>query len=215
VTFPQILEKQIRIKLTEHRASPRATVRKLFQRHNRKRRSDSSKTTTLHPSKPVRSVEISGASIAMGKSRVLSGEDFRKSKAQRQTVGSSESMNSREAENRGISQRRRRRRGRRRRHIEFAIARIIFIAARRDRPPDRSSAHQIFNRSLQNARPSNESHYAAVDQYLPSTEALAGNSEVNPTLSPLESAAGIRLVKFLSCLHLPPGKTIYLFIMNE
>jgi len=45
--------------------------------------------TELHPSKPVRSVEISGASIAMGKSRVLSGEDFRKSKAQRQTVGSS------------------------------------------------------------------------------------------------------------------------------
>jgi len=40
----------------------------------------------------------------MGKSRVLSGEDFRKSKAQRQTVGSSESMNSREAESRGISQ---------------------------------------------------------------------------------------------------------------
>lgn len=49
------------------------------------------------------------------KELVLSDEDFRKSKAQRQTVGSSESMNFREVENRGISaaEKRQRRRWRR------------------------------------------------------------------------------------------------------
>lgn len=49
--------------------------------------------------------KISGALIVAGKDWILSGEDFRKSKAQRQTVGSSESMNFRKVENRGISSR--------------------------------------------------------------------------------------------------------------
>lgn len=61
------------------------------------------------------------------------------------------------------------------RDIEFAIAWIIFIVARCDWrrivPP-----HQIFNRSLQNAKPPNESHYVVLDQYLPSREALGGES---------------------------------------
>lgn len=57
--------------------------------------------------------KISGASIVAGKDWILSGKDFRKSKAQRQTVGSSESMNFRKVENRRdflATEKRRRRR---------------------------------------------------------------------------------------------------------
>lgn len=74
-----------------------------------------------------------------------------------------------------------------------------------------ASPHQIFNRSLQNARPPNESHYVVLDQYLPPREALGDDSchrkltqrrgRIIPIISTgnyalrIEAAADIRIVQ--------------------
>lgn len=74
--------------------------------------------------------------------------------------------------------RRRRRRRCRRRLAEIlnSRSRESFLSRRRRDRRRIAPPHQIFNRSLQNARPPNESHYVVLDQYLPSREALSGDS---------------------------------------